>query len=76
VVCPGAIESEIADNTKRRNADEAEVPAVFREGTVPLTRGLPGAPDVAELVVFIASYRSKHITGTPIWIDGGQSLLV
>jgi enoyl-[acyl-carrier-protein] reductase (NADH) len=44
---------------------------------VPLTDGDPGtAADCAELVLFLASDRSKHITGTPIYIDGGQSLMV
>ncbi|MDB5561584.1 MAG: 3-oxoacyl-(acyl-carrier protein) reductase [Hyphomicrobiales bacterium] len=77
VICPGAIGTEIGDNTKQRNVDEAKVPAEFPEGDVPLTAGQPGtAEDVADLVVFLASDRSRHITGTPIWIDGGQSLLV
>ncbi|HEV7719300.1 MAG TPA: SDR family NAD(P)-dependent oxidoreductase [Arsenicitalea sp.] len=77
IICPGAIGTEIGDNTKQRNVDEAKVPAEFPEGDVPLTAGQPGtAEDVADLVVFLASDRSRHITGTPIWIDGGQSLLV
>jgi NAD(P)-dependent dehydrogenase (short-subunit alcohol dehydrogenase family) len=77
VICPGAIESEISDNTRRRNTEAAEEPAEYPEGTVPLTDGKPGkAEDIADLVVFLASDRSRHITGTPIWIDGAQSLLV
>jgi len=77
VICPGAIESEIDDNTEKRNTADAKVPAKFPEGTVPLTGGVPGkSEDVAELCVFLASDRSKHISGTPIWIDGAQSLLV
>ena len=77
VICPGAIESEISDNTEQRNAEEAEVPAEYPEGDVPLTKGEPGkAEDVADLVVFLGSDRSRHISGTPIWIDGAQSLLV
>lgn len=78
VICPGAIESEISDNTKQRNVEKAKEPAEHPEGTVPpLTDGKPGrAGDVADLVLFLASDRSRHITGTPIWIDGGQSLLV
>jgi NAD(P)-dependent dehydrogenase (short-subunit alcohol dehydrogenase family) len=77
VICPGAIESEIDDNTKKRNTEEAEVPAEFPEGTIPLTGGKPGkAGDVADLVLFLASDRSRHITGTETYIDGGQSLLV
>lgn len=77
VICPGAIESEIDDNTDRDNVEKAKVPAEYPEGTVPLTRGKPGtAEDVAELVLFLASDASRHITGTPVWIDGAQSLLV
>lgn len=77
VICPGAIESEIGDNTEKRDVEAAEVPAEFPEGTVPLTGGKPGrAEDVAQLVVFLASDASRHISGTPIWIDGAQSLLV
>lgn len=75
-VCPGAIESEISDNTEQRNADETEVPVIFPEGDIPLTGGKKGkAEDVADAILFLASDASKHITGTPIWIDGGQSLL-
>ena len=77
VVCPGKIETEIQDNTQRRNTAEAKVPAEYPEGPIPLTGSEPGtSEDVAELVLFLASDRSRHITGTPVWIDGGQSLLV
>ena len=77
VICPGKIESEIDDNTESRNTEEAGEPAEFPEGNIPLTDGQPGkAEDVAELVLFLASDRSRHISGTPVWIDGAQSLLV
>lgn len=75
-ICPGAIESEISDNTEQRNTEAAEVPVEFPEGDIPLTGGEPGkAEDVADLVLFLASDASRHITGSPIWIDGAQSLL-
>ncbi len=77
VICPGAIGTEISDNTKKRATSKAKVPAKFVKGTVPLTDGKAGtAQEVADLAVFLASDRSKHISGTPIWIDGAQSLLV
>jgi NAD(P)-dependent dehydrogenase (short-subunit alcohol dehydrogenase family) len=77
VICPGAIESEISDNTRKQNVERAAEPVEFPEGKIPLTDGKPGkAEDVGDLVAFLASDRSRHITGTPIWIDGGQSLLV
>lgn len=76
-VCPGAIESQIDENTKRENTERAAEPAEYPDGQIPLTDGKPGkAEDVADLVCFLASDRSRHITGTPVWIDGAQSLLV
>ncbi|MEO5806076.1 SDR family NAD(P)-dependent oxidoreductase [Devosia sp.] len=75
-VCPGAIETQIDDNTDKRRSKAAEVPAVFPEGDVPITGGEPGRrEDVAELVLFLCGNGSRHITGTPVYIDGGQSLL-
>ena len=77
VVCPGAIETEIDENTSKRDTEEVQARVEYPEGKVPLTRGEPGtSEEVAELVLFLASERSRHITGTPVWIDGGQSLMV
>ncbi|MCB0176705.1 MAG: SDR family oxidoreductase [Anaerolineae bacterium] len=76
VICPGAIETEIEKSTERRDLDKIEEPVEYPEGAIPLTDGAPGQPDqVAELVYFLASDAASHITGTEIWIDGGQSLL-
>lgn len=76
VICPGKIESAIHGKTKKRDLESAREPVEFPEGAIPLTDGEAGtAEQVAELVLFLASDRSSHITGTPIWIDGGQSLL-
>ena len=75
-VCPGAIESEISDNTEQRSKEKAEVPVKFPEGDIPITGGAPGkAEDVADLILFLVSDAARHVTGTPVWIDGGQSLL-
>ena len=76
VICPGAIESQISDNTDREKLEHIQEPVVFPEGKIPLTDGKPGtAEEVADLVYFLASDASRHITGTEIWIDGAQSLL-
>ncbi|MBC7810419.1 MAG: SDR family oxidoreductase [Burkholderiales bacterium] len=76
VICPGWIESDIDENTEKRNLDSVKIPMEFPEGTVPLTNGEPGtAEQVAQLVLFLASDASSHISGTEIWIDGAQSLL-
>lgn len=76
VVCPGAIETSIDDNTERRDLEEIKEPVEFPEGKIPLTDGKPGTSEqVAQLVLFLASEASSHITGTEIWIDGAESLL-
>ncbi|HEV7369136.1 SDR family NAD(P)-dependent oxidoreductase [Arenibaculum sp.] len=76
VICPGAIDTEISDNTEQRSLDEAGEPMEFPQGEIPLTDDRPGTSfDVAELALFLASDRSRHVTGTPVWIDGAQSLL-
>jgi NAD(P)-dependent dehydrogenase (short-subunit alcohol dehydrogenase family) len=76
VICPGSIESDIDENTSARNVDKAREPVEFPAGQIPLTDGASGRPeDCAELVLFLVSDRSRHVTGTPVWIDGGQSLL-
>lgn len=76
VICPGAIESNINESTERRDLELVQEPVEFPEGKIPLTDGKPGtAEQVAQLVLFLASDVSSHITGTEIWIDGGESLL-
>lgn len=76
-ICPGMIETNIPDSTEIRRREESGVRADYPDGDIPLTGGKAGTSDeVADLVLFLASDRSRHITGTPVWIDGGQSLLV
>lgn len=76
VVCPGGITTEIDDNTRKRNTEEAAEPAEFPEGKIPLTEGEKGsAEQVADLIAFLSGEASSHITGTEVFIDGGQSLL-
>lgn len=76
VICPGAIETNISQSTEKRNVDEVKIPVEFPEGAMPLSGGKPGsAEQVARLVLFLASDASDHITGTEMWIDGGESLL-
>lgn len=76
VVCPGAIETNIDQSTEKRNTEDLHLPVDAPKGDIPLTEGAKGtAEQVADLVLFLSSERASHITGTPIWIDGAQSLL-
>lgn len=75
VICPGAIDTEIQENTEQRDISDLGVPVEFPRGWHPL-RGKPGTADqVARLVLFLASDAASHITGTEMWIDGGESLI-
>lgn len=77
VVCPGAITTAIDENTEKRNVEREKERVEFPDGKIPLTRGEPGtAEQVAQLVLFLASDRASHITGTELWIDGAESLLM
>jgi NAD(P)-dependent dehydrogenase (short-subunit alcohol dehydrogenase family) len=75
-VCPGQIDTEINDNTDTRGEEKTAIAVEWPDGEVPITGGKPGrSEDVAELIVFLAGEKSRHITGSPVWIDGGQGLL-
>ena len=77
VVCPGSIQTPIHNKTIQRELENVSAAVEYPEGTVPLTRGEVGDPEeVAQLMLFLASDAAKHITGTEIWIDGGESLLM
>lgn len=76
VVCPGAIDSEIHEKTNRQNLEKIQTRVEYPDGKIPLVDGPFGDPEhVANLTAFLLSDLSGHITGTPIWIDGGQSLI-
>jgi len=76
VICPGAIDTEIDENTEQRNTEGLRLPVEFPQGQIPLTGvGVGRSEQVADLIAFLASDAASHITGTEVWIDGAQSLL-
>ncbi|TDL77859.1 SDR family oxidoreductase [Peribacillus frigoritolerans] len=77
MICPGAIETNIDSNTfaEEENIEKVEIPVEFPEGEQPLEKKAGSPEQVADLVYFLASDLSSHITGTEVYIDGAESLL-
>jgi NAD(P)-dependent dehydrogenase (short-subunit alcohol dehydrogenase family) len=78
-VCPGSIDTPMVRKAQEQDGpqtlrDRVEgAPARFRAG-IPLRR--IGEPqDLADLICFLLSNSSKHITGQAINIDGGESVV-
>ncbi|MFI5357361.1 MAG: SDR family NAD(P)-dependent oxidoreductase [Opitutales bacterium] len=76
-ICPGAFGSNLGAHTHHRNTRDLHLPVLMPEGAVPLTGGQSGtAEQIARLIWFLASDLSDHITGTEVYADGAQSLLM
>ncbi len=77
IICPGAIDTNINDSTLKSNEDlkKIMIPIEYPEGSQPLVQRAGTAEEVSDLVLFLASNMSSHITGTEIYIDGAESLL-
>ncbi|WP_165998589.1 SDR family NAD(P)-dependent oxidoreductase [Bacillus sp. Cs-700] len=75
-ICPGAIETNIDQSTdKKESVEDIEIPVEYPEGSHPLEQK-PGSPEqVADVVYFLASDASSHVTGTAMFVDGAESLL-
>ncbi|WP_217556207.1 SDR family NAD(P)-dependent oxidoreductase [Paenibacillus sp. GbtcB18] len=76
VICPGSIDTNIEDSTERTPELEAiRIPVEYPETSMPLADRPGTADQVADLLVFLGSDLSNHVTGTEVYIDGAESLL-
>lgn len=76
-ICPGAIETNIGENTQQRDTEDLGVKTEFPEGSNPLTGDQAGnIEQVGRLALFLASDAADHINGEIVYIDGGASLIV
>ncbi|MFT8322820.1 MAG: SDR family NAD(P)-dependent oxidoreductase [Bacillus sp. (in: firmicutes)] len=77
MICPGSIKTNIDENTfpDEDTLKEIRIPVDYPEGNQPLENEPGDAEQVADLVCFLSSKASSHITGTEIYVDGAESLL-
>ncbi|MBT2657648.1 SDR family oxidoreductase [Bacillus sp. ISL-18] len=77
MICPGAIDTNINENTwkEKENLKKVEIPVEYPQGSQPLEHKAGTSEQVADLVLFLASSQSSHITGSEVYIDGAESLL-
>jgi NAD(P)-dependent dehydrogenase (short-subunit alcohol dehydrogenase family) len=74
-ILPGGVSTNIGERTYRRNLERITYDIKMPEHFPPLTGARATPEEVADLVLFLASDASKHITGTEVVIDGAHSLL-
>ena len=71
-ICPGVIETRLGEEPHTSETEHKAKYASFAK-RIPLRR--VGQPeDVADAVAFLASAEARHITGSLLLIDGGQTL--
>ncbi len=76
VVCPGAIRTNIGEATHPRNIDAIRWPVEYPNGVSPLAGGPADPAQVARVIAFLLSDAADHVSGTEMWIDAAESLLV
>ncbi len=75
-VLPGWTATNIGQNTTQRNVAAAAFPVHFPQGDIPLTGGAAASPAaIAAAICLLLSDGARHVTGTRLTVDGGQSLL-
>jgi NAD(P)-dependent dehydrogenase (short-subunit alcohol dehydrogenase family) len=74
-VCPGAIHTNIAESTHKRDTEEIAIKVELPEGNPALNQGTGDPEDVAKVCLFLASDLSGHVSGVEIYVDGSFSLL-
>ena len=76
VVCPGAISTNIDEATHPRNLDGIRWPVEFPQGVSPLAGGPADPAQVGRVIAFLLSDAADHVSGTEMWVDAAESLLV
>nr|WP_059105535.1 SDR family NAD(P)-dependent oxidoreductase [Shouchella shacheensis] len=73
VICPGAFETSIGERTYPNEEQLENIRIPKGKAKMPTDPGKP--EEVADVVLFLASDASKHVSGTELFVDGAQTLL-
>ncbi|MFT5090932.1 MAG: NAD(P)-dependent dehydrogenase (short-subunit alcohol dehydrogenase family) [Candidatus Latescibacterota bacterium] len=74
VVCPGATNTSIGENTFPRDIDKIRIPRDYPNGPIPLQQRAASSEEVANAILFLASDEASYVTGTEMYVDGALSL--
>ncbi|MGJ9383121.1 SDR family NAD(P)-dependent oxidoreductase [Salipaludibacillus sp. CF4.18] len=75
-VCPGGVATNMSENmSKSPEVQNISMQPHFPRGNQPLMKGSADPSQIADAVEFLTSQKASHITGTELYIDGGESLL-
>lgn len=76
-ICPGAIETNISQNTEQRDTDKIKIQAEYpKGGPTPIPGQDSGTIEqVGRLALFLVSDWADHINGEVVYIDAGASLV-
>lgn len=72
VICSGTVRTNIHGTYRDQERIRYQKKSNVR---VPLGDRWAEPERVAEVALFLASDAASHVTGTPVWVDGGESLL-
>jgi NAD(P)-dependent dehydrogenase (short-subunit alcohol dehydrogenase family) len=83
IICPGPVNTNINDHTSNVHEDKIVTWHEHPHGFIPLGPGKIedpktwGQPEqVAAAVLFLAGSKASFITGSELWVDGAQSLIM
>lgn len=75
-IIPGGVRTNLGERTWRRHREQVAYDVKWPSRMPPLDGRQATPEELGDLVVFLASDASRHITGTEVVIDGGLSLLM
>lgn len=74
VVCPGATETSIGENSQRRGTESIQLRRDYPDGMIPLGQRSATPEEMGRAILYLASDEASYVTGTELYVDGALSL--